>query len=64
MLGESTTSSCSTYLPSESYSPIVYPVAIVGSSERKRGAETFLEYLLSGEAGAIFRSYGFDHLGR
>ena len=51
-------------LPSESYRSIVYPAAIVGNSERKREAETFLEYLLSGEAGAIFRSYGFDHLGR
>lgn len=43
--------------PSDSYAPIVYPVAEIAPSSQ--GAQDFMTYLASSEAQAIFESHGF-----
>ncbi|WP_430789581.1 molybdate ABC transporter substrate-binding protein [Virgibacillus flavescens] len=45
----------------ELLSPIVYPAAIVKTSENQDAAKTFLEFLQSDKAKAIFDNYGFDY---
>ncbi len=45
--------------PADSYTPVVYPAAVVRSSPDPAAAEYYLEYLTSAEARAIFEKYGF-----
>lgn len=44
--------------PASTHTPIAYPVALLAKS-RHRDAEAFRRYLISAEAKAIFRRYGF-----
>ncbi|WP_390903570.1 molybdate ABC transporter substrate-binding protein [Vibrio paucivorans] len=44
--------------PTESHSPIAYPLALV--NPRSDAAQSFYDYLQSEQAAAIFRSYGFE----
>jgi molybdate transport system substrate-binding protein len=46
------------WLPETSHAPISYPVAVLASSTHD-DAEAFRQFLLSDEAKAIFRSFGF-----
>jgi molybdate transport system substrate-binding protein len=46
------------YFPDDSYPPIVYPAAIIKGSEGSQ-AVSFLDFLKSGDARAIFEKYGF-----
>ena len=39
--------------------PIVYPAAVLRDAENAAGAQRFLDFLRSHDAGAIFRRYGF-----
>jgi len=41
------------------HAPILYPAAVVSSSQAKDEAVAFVEYLTGPEAGAILSSYGF-----
>ena len=45
--------------PAGSYTPVVYPAAVVRSSQNPAAAKYYLEYLISAEARAIFEKYGF-----
>ncbi len=45
--------------PASSHPPIVYPGAVVASSPDVGGAKTFLDFLSSREAAAIFAAHGF-----
>ena len=47
--------------PSASHPPIVYPLAMLGTSHSP-GADNFRRFLLSPDGQAIFRSYGFRSL--
>ncbi|MFQ4137010.1 molybdate ABC transporter substrate-binding protein [Nodosilinea sp. PGN35] len=44
------------------HDPIVYPVAIVGDAASPEAARTFLDYLASDAAGAVFEDFGFTLL--
>ena len=46
-------------LPASSYTPVVYPAAVIASSQNAAGAKSFLEFLATPEARAIFQKYGF-----
>ena len=46
-------------IPRDSYSPISYPAAVIGGGNRHRGANIFVEFLVSREIADIFHSYGF-----
>ncbi len=46
-------------IPRDSYSPISYPAAVIGDGNRHRGANVFVEFLVSPEIADIFHSYGF-----
>ncbi|MDE0184007.1 MAG: molybdate ABC transporter permease subunit [Candidatus Poribacteria bacterium] len=46
--------------PSSSHSPIVYPAAVMKTTNRKALAQVFLAYLNSSEATGIFESNGFS----
>lgn len=50
--------------PENSYSPIVYPVAIIKESNNIQAAKQVLQFLLSTEAQAIFQRNGFVSLDR
>ncbi len=45
--------------PDGSHSPIVYPAAVVRSSQNKELATEFIKYLKSDEAKKVFEKYGF-----
>jgi molybdate transport system substrate-binding protein len=47
--------------PADSYPPIIYPVALVATSTNPHAAD-FLNFLSSGEAGAVFEKNGFTTL--
>ena len=47
-------------VPAESYSRIVYPVAVVRTAEQRAVAEEFLDYLRSAAAREIFVKHGFE----
>ncbi len=47
-------------VPIESYSPVIYPVALLHDAPNKRGATLFLEFLTGPHASKIFRSLGFQ----
>ena len=46
--------------PHDSYGPIAYPAVTVALDERNETADDFVQFLLSAEAGEIFRSHGFE----
>ena len=46
--------------PDSSYSPIVYPAAVLRNTGHKVLAQAFLEYLQTAEVAAIFEKYGFS----
>lgn len=46
-------------VPIESYSPIVYPAALINRSSQKQRSHKFLEFLQSQEALGIFKNHGF-----
>jgi len=46
-------------LPADSYTPVVYPAAVVRSSQNPAAAKNYLEYLSTAEARAVFEKYGF-----
>ena len=46
-------------VPIESYSPIVYPAALINRSNRKQSSHKFLEFLQSQTASGIFKNRGF-----
>ncbi len=46
--------------PSISHSPVVYPVAVVQSSEKASIAKDFVQFLASQEASKIYEKYGFS----
>jgi molybdate transport system substrate-binding protein len=48
-----------TALPAGSYPPVVYPAAVVRNSQNVADAKSFLEFLASSEARAIFVQFGF-----
>ena len=45
--------------PEDSHSPIMFPVAAVTGSDNAQETVTYLDFLSSKEAGAIFNKYGF-----
>jgi molybdate transport system substrate-binding protein len=45
--------------PDSSHDPIVYPAAVVKGSHNKEAAQTFVEYLGSAAAEAVFAKHGF-----
>jgi len=46
--------------PSDTHSPIVYPMAIVTASRNQAAARAYAQFLTSSEAQAVFRRYGFS----
>jgi molybdate transport system substrate-binding protein len=46
--------------PSESHSPIIYPIAILKDSKNPQTAQEFSKFLASPQAKAIFEQYGFS----
>ena len=46
--------------PENSHQPIVYPVAVLKDSKNTAAARSFVEFLLSSKAQAIFQKYGFS----
>ncbi|HUK54599.1 MAG TPA: molybdate ABC transporter substrate-binding protein [Candidatus Binatia bacterium] len=46
-------------LPASSYTPVVYPAAVIRNAKNAAGAKSFLEFLASREAGTIFEQFGF-----
>ncbi len=51
------------HVPADAHEPIVYPAAILKSSEHADAAKAFLGFLSSTEAGAIFEKNGFSLAG-
>jgi molybdate transport system substrate-binding protein len=49
--------------PEKSHAPVLYPIAVIKSSKNPAAAEQFAVFLLSPEAGAIFRRHGFQLAG-
>jgi molybdate transport system substrate-binding protein len=47
-------------VPSEKYSPVVYPAVVVSRSETKGEARRFIEFLSGESANAIFIRHGFE----
>ncbi|TVQ46348.1 MAG: molybdate ABC transporter substrate-binding protein [Gloeocapsa sp. DLM2.Bin57] len=45
--------------PPESHSPVVYPIAVLTSSQQPELAQEFINFLAGSEAQAIFSKYGF-----
>ncbi|MEO1144151.1 MAG: molybdate ABC transporter substrate-binding protein [Cyanobacteria bacterium J06638_22] len=45
--------------PTETHSPIVYPIAVVQDSENIEAAQAFVDFLSTDTAIAIFEAYGF-----
>ena len=45
--------------PEKSYSPVVYPIAIVKDSHNTKAARQMLQFLFTAEAQNIFKRYGF-----
>jgi len=46
-------------MPAGSYTPVVYPAAVIRGSPNAAGAKQFLEFLTSAEARTILEKYGF-----
>ena len=49
-------------LPTETYTPIIYPAVVMKDSPRKQWARRFMTYLRSVESGEIFEKHGFTFL--
>ena len=49
-------------VPTDSYPDVVYPAAVVRSTDNLQGAEAMLEFLQSDAAKEIFRKHGFTPL--
>jgi molybdate transport system substrate-binding protein len=45
--------------PEKTYSPVVYPIAIIKDSDNHQAAQQMLQFLLTTEAQAIFQQHGF-----
>ncbi len=45
--------------PTDSHSPIIYPIAIAKDSKNPKKAQNFIQFLLSNQAKNIFTNYGF-----
>lgn len=45
--------------PSDLHSPIIYPMAVIAASRNQQAARTYAQFLVSRQAQAIFRQYGF-----
>jgi len=45
--------------PTGSHQPVVYPAAVIKSSQNAQAAKAFLDYLSSPEAAAVFKKIGF-----
>lgn len=50
-------------VPPEFHSGIVYPAAVVRSSQQPGRAEAFVKFLLTSKAQAVFKKYGFTEAG-
>lgn len=48
--------------PPKTHSPIRYPIAVIGRSDKPKKAAEFLEFLRSEVASGIFSDHGFDPL--
>lgn len=48
----------------KAHKPVVYPMAVVKSSDNKESAKKFQEYLMTKEAQDIFIKYGFDAIAK
>ncbi|ELR96936.1 molybdate ABC transporter substrate-binding protein [Gloeocapsa sp. PCC 73106] len=48
--------------PSESHTPIIYPIALIKGSQQVKIAKEFIEFLASNEGQMIFDKYGFQRL--
>ncbi|MDY6939941.1 MAG: molybdate ABC transporter substrate-binding protein [Cyanobacteriota bacterium] len=48
--------------PSDSHSPIQYPVAIVANSDRTEAAQTWIAFLQTETAQSTFTDFGFDRI--
>lgn len=48
--------------PADSHKPIVYPMAVVKSSQHQQEAQDFAAFLSSAEAAKVFTKYGFEPL--
>jgi len=48
-----------TPLPASSYTPVVYPAAVIRASQNAAGARAFLDFLASPDGRAIFEKFGF-----
>jgi len=46
-------------LPASSYTPVVYPAAVIRNAKNAAGAKTLLEFLASPAARTIFEQFGF-----
>ncbi|MGI8932690.1 MAG: molybdate ABC transporter substrate-binding protein [Phormidesmis sp.] len=46
-------------VPADAHSPITYPIAVVQSSPRPEAAQTFINFLTTEPAQAIFQAFGF-----
>ena len=46
-------------LPASSYTPVVYPAAVIRNSQNPAGAKAFIEFLAAPEARSIFQKFGF-----
>ena len=49
-------------LPTEAYTPIIYPAVVMKGSLRKQLARRFISYLQSMQSGEIFEKHGFTFL--
>jgi molybdate transport system substrate-binding protein len=45
--------------PEDSYSPVVYPAAVIKNSKNAAAAKAFLDFLASEKARTVFQKYGF-----
>jgi molybdate transport system substrate-binding protein len=46
--------------PADSHEPVIYPVAVIKTTEYPAAAKAFEDFLLSPPAHAIFERYGFS----
>ena len=45
--------------PENAYSPVIYPIAVVKSSDHPEAATELIEFFTTPEAQAVFKEYGF-----
>lgn len=45
--------------PETSHSPVIYPIAVIKDSDRSEAAIELIEFLITPEAQAVFKEYGF-----